>query len=359
MVAPDAVSGRPVVSVIVPARNEEACLGACLESLVSQTGVNFEIIVADDASTDRTRQIAQSFAGVCVIDAGPLPEGWTGKNNAMAAGAKQARGEWLLFTDADTVHRPGSLARALAEANQHGVALLSYSPEQQVHGVWEKVVMPVIFAELAAVYPPTKVNDPGSSIAAANGQYLLISREAYDGVGGHAKIAGDLLEDVALARLLKGSGRRIFFRFGGDVVRTRMYRSFVQLKEGWTKNLALLFPHPLALACFRGAEFVLIGSLLAAAVTLWLRRPDLALLMGSLALTVMVSFWLRIRRSHFRPLANAVAVFGLPVFSYLLLRSRSFHRRNMVCWKGRQYRGARSDTAIPVIDKIVGSNIVV
>ncbi len=141
MLTPDTISSRPVVSVIVPARNEEACLGACLESLVAQTGANLEIMVVDDASTDRTRQIAQSFVGVHVIDAGPLPPGWTGKNNAMAAGAKQARGEWLLFTDADTVHRSGSLARALAEAQQHDAALLSYSPEQEVHGFWEKAVM--------------------------------------------------------------------------------------------------------------------------------------------------------------------------------------------------------------------------
>ncbi len=116
------------MSVIVPARNEETCLGACLESLVAQTGVPFEIIVVDDHSTDRTREIAQSFPGVRVIEAGPLPEGWTGKNNAVTAGAGEARGQWLLFTDADTQHLPGSLARALAEAKAREVDLLSYSP---------------------------------------------------------------------------------------------------------------------------------------------------------------------------------------------------------------------------------------
>src|SRR5581483_8625189 len=277
----------PVVSVIIPARNEEACLGACLESLVSQDGTTFEIIVVDDASTDRTPEIARSFVkasvaadpqarppgthvrssnedarghgtssleqagtdtpvrpAVRIIPAGPLPKGWTGKNNAMAAGAKLARGKWLLFTDADTVHKPGSLARAVAEAEEHRAALLSYSPEQEVRTFWEHAVMPVIFAELAAAYSPSKVRDPASPIAAANGQYLMISREVYDAIGGHAKIAGDLLEDVAMARLVKSSGRRVFFRFGADAVRTRMYRNWAQMKEGWTKNLALLFRHP-------------------------------------------------------------------------------------------------------------------
>src|SRR5208337_2875693 len=104
MPATDTETRQPAVSVIVPARDEEACLGACLQSLVTQTGVSFEVIVVDDASTDHTREIALSFPQVRVVDAGPLPDGWTGKNNAMAAGARQARGEWLLFTDADTVH---------------------------------------------------------------------------------------------------------------------------------------------------------------------------------------------------------------------------------------------------------------
>ncbi len=210
MVALETVSGRPTVSVIVPARNEEACLGACLESLVQQSGVTFEIIVVNDASIDQTPVIAQSFPAVRVVDAGPPIAGWTGKNNAVSAGAKVARGEWLLFTDADTVHKPESLARAVAEARQRGAAMLSYSPEQEVHGFWEKAVMPVIFAELAASYQPAQVSDPRSSAAAANGQYILISREAYDAVGGHAAVSESLLEDVDLARTVKASGRRDF-----------------------------------------------------------------------------------------------------------------------------------------------------
>ena len=246
------------VSIIVPARNEEACLGLCLESLTTQAAIQFEIIVVDDGSTDRTREIAQSFSGVRVVDAGSLPPNWTGKNHAMAAGSAVAYGEWLLFTDADTVHNPGSLARAVAEARCQGASLLSYSPRQEVHGFWEKAVMPVIFAELAGAYRPQAVNDPASPIAAANGQYLMISREAYDAVGGHAAIAANLLEDVALARLVKSSGRKIFFRYGGDAVRTRMYRSFAQMKEGWTKNLTLLFPSAIRLAMVRFAEFLAI-----------------------------------------------------------------------------------------------------
>src|ERR1700719_882434 len=162
MAAMETNAQRPTVSVIIPARNEEACLADCLHSLVAQSGLAFEIIVVDDQSTDHTREIAESFPEekVCVIQAPPLPAGWTGKNNAVTAGARRARGEWLLFTDADTVHVPGSLAGALDEAQGNGAELLSYSPEQIARSFWETATLPVVFAELARQYPPAKVSDP-------------------------------------------------------------------------------------------------------------------------------------------------------------------------------------------------------
>ena len=338
MLMPDSAANHPVVSVIVPARNEEASLGNCLQSLVAQEGLSFEIIVVDDGSTDRTLEIAQSFAGVRVIDAGALPPGWTGKNNAVWSGSKQARGQWLLFTDADTVHAPGSLARSIAEAQQHHVTWLSYSPEQEVHGLWEKAVMPVIFAELAATYRPSQVSDLAFPAAAANGQYLLVSREAYDAVGGHAAIATSLLEDVALARAVKASGRRILFRYGRDRVSARMYRSFAQLQEGWTKNLALLFTSPFRLAVLRLMEFVLIVSgATVAAVDASLGHPRTAIVAGGVTVVLAAFFLKRIRRAHFSWDADILSLIGLPLFSYLLLRSRLFYKRGNVTWKGRSY----------------------
>jgi glycosyltransferase involved in cell wall biosynthesis len=329
--------GHPTISIIVPARNEQACLGACLESLSAQSGVPFELIVVDDHSTDRTREIALSFPSVRLVDARLLPEGWTGKNNAVTTGARAALGEWLLFTDADTVHVPGSLARSLEEARSQGAALLSYSPEQVVQGFWEKAVMPVIFAELASFYRPSDVSDPRSPAAAANGQYLLISREAYEAVGGHAAVASSLLEDVALARAVKQSGRRIVFRYGGDAVRTRMYRSFAQLREGWTKNLALLFPWPGLLAAWRGLEFLLVFACLVLGVIAVAGRDYLHVALYS---TLPIFTFMRIRRARFPWDASVLALFGLPLFSYLLLRSKIFHGRGNVSWKGRTYPGA-------------------
>ena len=341
------IDNLPAVSVIVPARNEEASLGACLESLVAQSGIDFEIIVVDDGSTDRTAEIARSYMGseavsvlachppVTLISAAPLRDGWTGKNNAMSAGAKVASGKWLLFTDADTVHQMGSLARAVAEAEQNRVALLSYSPEQQVQGFLEKAVMPVIFAELAAAYPPQKVSDPASPIAAANGQYLLISREAYAAVGGHTKIAGDLLEDVALARMVKSSGRKLLFRYGGGAVRTRMYRNWAQMREGWTKNLALLFKHPLCraamLLAFWAFSWVALVLAVAAILSGYWRLAYYAL--------PLVLLYGRVARANFRPVANIMAIAaGVPLASYLLVSAAHRFRTGSVMWKGRTYR---------------------
>ena len=331
----------PTVSVIIPARNEEDCLGRCLESLsVEQPDVVYEVIVIDDHSTDRTREIAKSFPKIQVFEAGPLPSGWTGKANALACGVQHARGSWFLFTDADTVHKPGSLQRAWSEAMAQEADLLSYSPEQEVHSLLEKAVMPVIFAELASSYQPSQVSDPNSDAAAANGQYILISRQAYEAVGGHAAVAGSLLEDVELARAVKRSGRKIFFRLAPDQVRTRMYRSTTQLIEGWSKNLVLLFPQPIRLAGLRVAEFAgIMGSAVLAVAWLWRGSLVLALVAAAVCATLKFFFLRRILRAHFSWSANLLAIFGLPFFSYLLLRSVIQWNRGRVAWKGRNYTG--------------------
>jgi Glycosyl transferase family 21 len=229
--------------------------------------------------------------------------------------------------------------------------MLSYSPEQEVRGFWENAVMPVIFAELAATYRPALVSDPKSPAAAANGQYILIAREAYDAIGGHAAVSGSLLEDVALAKAVKASGRKIFFRFGGDAVRTRMYRSFAQLREGWTKNLALLFPAPVRLALLRLTEFLLIAGGITAAVAALLRghfKP--AATAAVLAVTIYAFLLSRIRKAHFSWRANALSLAGLPLFAYLLLRSRLSYRQGRVRWKGRIYGGS---TNHPQADSLI------
>jgi glycosyltransferase involved in cell wall biosynthesis len=336
----------PDVSIIIPARNEEANIGACLQSLVQKQDAQqvahdeptFEIIVVDDASTDHTREIARSFEGVRVISPQGLPQvsarrRSTGKNNALIAGAGLARGKWLLFTDADTVHRPGSLARALDEAEREAADLLSYSPEQVVITFTERAVMPVVFAELASQYPLHKVREQNSEEVAANGQYVLVRRSAYDAIGGHASVASEILEDVALAQRFRRSGFHVYFRYGGDAVCARMYRNWSQLREGWTKNLALLFPHANRLAL---QSLVIWGGAWASLVVAGTVTSNHPLRLGFTVCFVWA--YRRIRTSRFSRANSLLALaFGLPMFAYLLFRSSRAHQAGKIIWKGREY----------------------
>jgi glycosyltransferase involved in cell wall biosynthesis len=348
---------RPMeLSVILPARNEERSLPECLASLLAQSergfalGAQWELLIIDDDSSDQTGSIAaeasQAYPGVRVLKAPPLDQsdrgGFTGKNNACWAGAQQAQGRWLLFTDADTIHEPGDLSRAIHEAEKYKVALLSYSPRQIVTGFWQRAVMPLVFSELSSVYPPKEVNDPTRRIAAANGQFILVEREAYFAVGGHRGVGLEVLEDVALANRIKRSTSKIRFRYAPDALSTRMYRTLPEMIEGWTKNLALLFPRPVNLALWRILD-----------VGLYFGIPWLALTMPYLQTWqrgVLLLIWLRtlwrfygrVGRSNFPAVDCAISILGVPLFVYLLVRSFIDHRINKrVHWKGRTYSTGR------------------
>ena len=229
------------MTVLVPARNEERNVGACLASLSAQAWPNLEIIAVDDGSTDGTPAILADAARrdprVRVLRVDGPPAGWTGKSFALDAGVSIARGAWLCFTDADTVHAPESIARAVGFAERHGVALLSLTSRQLTRSFWERVVQPVVFGLLDQWFPLTAVNDPASPVAAANGIFILATRDAYRDAGGHRAVAGEILEDVALARRVKAGGGRIAFVDGADLVAARMYTDLAAIRRGWTKNL--------------------------------------------------------------------------------------------------------------------------
>jgi glycosyltransferase involved in cell wall biosynthesis len=342
------------LTVIVPARNEEDCLGGCLQSLVSQSedifalGKDWDLIVVDDHSTDRTAEIARGFAGVTAIEAGKLEPGWTGKNNAIWTAARRARGRWLLFTDADTIHEPGGLRHAMHEAERHKVGMLSYSPRQIVNGFAQRSLMPLVFCELALAYPPAKASDPAQRIAAANGQFLLVEREAYRKLGGHASVAGKVLEDVELAVLAKRRRVGLRFRYADDIVSARMYRSTADMVEGWTKNLKLLFNNTLTLAIFRALDFLLLFALPVLAWELWNARlgahglewMGAGWILALLWLRTLFRFYRRVAKSNFPFLDCAISPLGLPLFVVLLYRSWFQHRiLKRVSWKGREYKG--------------------
>ncbi len=342
------------LTVIVPARNEEDCIGACLESLVKQSeetfalGRDWELIVVDDDSSDRTAKIAGSFPGVTVTKAPRLENGWTGKANAIWAAARKARGKWLLFTDADTMHESGNLHRGIHEAMRHKAGMLSYSPRQIVSGFAQRSLMPLVFCELALAYPPPKVSDPNQRVAAANGQFLLVEREAYRRLGGHQAVKDKVLEDVELAFVAKRRKVGLWFRYAADAVSTRMYRSTTAMVEGWTKNLALLFDNALALAVWRALDFVLLFGLPILAFELWnahftarsLTWLGVGWAFVLLWLRNLVRFYARVAKSNFRFLDCAMTPLGLPLFVFLLYRSWFQHKvLKQVSWKGREYAG--------------------
>jgi glycosyltransferase involved in cell wall biosynthesis len=340
------------LSIILPARNEERSLPACVESLLGQSeqgfalGFQWELIVVNDDSADRTQEIAAAAAikhpGVIVLDA-PLLDlssrgGLTGKSNACWAGAQIAKGRNFLFTDADTVHEPGNLSRALREKEKHKAALLSYSPRQIVTGFWQHAVMPLIFSELASVYPPMLVSDPVLQIAAANGQFLLVERDAYFSVGGHRAVGNSVLEDVALARNIKRGPGVIRFRYAPEALSTQMYRTTSEMIEGWTKNLALLLPKPISLALWRMLDLLLFFGLPALALGLYWLVPWQRWVILLIWVRTLWRFYSRVARSSFPAWDVGISILGVPLFVYLLLRSVIQHRiKKLVTWKGRSY----------------------
>ncbi len=340
---------RVDVSVIVPARNEEANLPACLRSLLQQDdelfrlGRDWELILVDDASTDGTlalmRAAAQGRDGVRVLQAPPLDaKVSTGKSAACWFAAREAGGAWLLFTDADTVHEPKSVLHAFYEAKKYRVALLSYSPRQIVTGIAQRTLMPLVFSELASVYKMSDVNDPAKKTAAANGQFLMVERGAYFSAEGHRGVARSVLEDVDLAWNVKRRKGGIRFRYAPDAVSTRMYRGFGDMVEGWTKNLALLFPHALSLAMWRLLDL----GLFLLPVFLWVFPYLITWQKVALLLVwarTLMRFYRRVARSNFPAIDVAVSPLGLPLFITLLVRSWMMHKvTRRVSWKGREYR---------------------
>jgi hypothetical protein len=333
---------HPTVSAVVPARNEEATIAAAVESLATQPEI-IEIIVINDQSTDGTdavlKQLSSRVARLRILETKELPAGWVGKNYAVSLGAAEATGDWLLFTDGDGVHLPGSTARALEDAAQSGAALVSYSPEQETRMWWEKALIPFVYTRLARKYSYAEVNHPDSSAAAASGQYLLIRREDYVRIGGHAAVAGEVLEDVALARLAKNACLRLRFGSGQGIMRVRMYRTFGAMWQGWTKNL-----YPLM-----GGTSRAVGSELFRVVPwipfLLLPLAMLHLIWGVLGIVLLAgrhaAYAAELRRNRFPSTLALYYLPGVALYAAALLNSEWRYARGSVAWKGREYPVSR------------------
>jgi chlorobactene glucosyltransferase len=347
-------NGAPApVSVIVPARNEERSIEACVRSLLAQSAREVEVIVVDDRSTDATpailARLAHAEPRLRVITGEDLPPGWVGKPWALHQGAHVARGGWLLFTDADSVHSPHSVSSALAFVRAQRVDALSTITRQVLGSFAERAILPSILGMVFfGIGNFAQLNDPAQpERALANGQYIFISRRAYDALGGHAALREHILEDVEFARRIKEDGRyRLLLAAGEELASVRMYHSFGEIWQGFTKNI---YFGPRGNLWALGGGVVLLAMLSvvppALAVNALVRgRPLEALeaLLSSGALIAagcwgIASVGLDRRLGWFGPLGTAVLA-AITVNSTLsVLSGRG------VEWRGRRYGGEHVD----------------
>lgn len=337
----------PPLSIVVPARNEQRQIERCVRSLLAQRYPDFEVVVVDDESSDRTRAILESIARedarLHVVSGSPLPPGWVGKPWALHQGARAARGKWLLFTDADTIHRPAAAAWAVGYALRHGLSALSLLSTQELGSAVERIVLPSILWTIAvAVGPLDALNDPRKRDAALfNGQYIAFERAAYEALGGHAAVRSEIAEDFELAHLVKRDGRfRAKLIGASDVVRTRMYRDLGEIWRGFSKNLYLgargnrarAAAGILLLACVAPLPQVLLLD-----AVLRRRGREAALLAGSLACAVAAAEY-GMRRTGLPPGSGLWLPLGLPVTTAVAVDSACRHEsRRGVEWRGRRY----------------------
>lgn len=260
-------TNAPLISVCIPARNEENNIRRCVESALGQEYPNLEVIVLDDRSTDATpvilRDLASRDSRLISINGSDLPSGWAGKPHALYQAAAVARGEWLCFVDADTFLAPQALSSVLAKAGETEADMFTVMTRQILGSFWEKTVMPLVMTALSVGFSPRKINDPNRRDAVANGQFIFIKRKIYDAIGGHESVKDQIVEDKAISEKVKWNGYRLVVADGSQLVSTRMYTSLPTMWEGWTKNIYLgLRDHPsmLMLGAF-GATLALIAAL--------------------------------------------------------------------------------------------------
>ncbi|MGC8638640.1 MAG: glycosyltransferase, partial [Isosphaeraceae bacterium] len=344
----------PLVSALIPAKDEEVVIGECLTSVCGQNYPRLEIIVIDDRSTDRTGAIARELASrdprLRVLENGHLPPGWTGKTHVLHQAVSQAHGDWLWFLDADTVHAPEFLGVMLEHARSQRAALVSLLPELRCETFWEQLVQPLGAIVLMQSFPLHRVNDDRDKLAFANGQSILVERSAYDAAGGHAAVRDRFVEDIAIAAQVKSLGRPIRTVLVRNLVTCRMYASLGQLIRGWSRilydaldrktwRLALRLLDPLVFC--QSGHVVLLASVL-----LLLSGSTGSFAWWLLGMSVTHHFFMygvfhiiyrsSVPGSRFTPLFPL----GNLITDYILLRAIKMTLTGRVTWRGTNYGGS-------------------
>jgi chlorobactene glucosyltransferase len=344
-------SEAPLVSVIVPARNEAENLPGIVATLLTSRYPRYEIIIVDDGSTDGTTDIADRLAAnhadcIRVIHGAALPDGWVGKCWACWQGYRNAKGDVLVFTDADTRHHPRLLGHSVGALRANRVSLVTTMPRQLTFTFWERIIQPQMFAAILWRYrDPAHVNrtrNPRDVIA--NGQYIVFDRDAYEAIGGHEAVKGEVVEDLGLAQRTVASGRTLYLGHGQDLIATRMYRSLPGIVEGWSKNLARASRHTVdpwlrpAVPWLVAAFFIIFWVVPAIALV---TSPFTATVSFGWALAAVLAslvFWIWIRRRLSVPVVTAL-LYPLGAIMVAFLFMRSALMGDTVKWRGRTYGG--------------------
>jgi len=336
----------PLVSIILPVRNQATTVIDCVRSLVGLEYPNKEIIVVDGGSTDGTRELVQEFSHeIQLVDEEPLPPTWVGKNWACHLGYKKSRGELLLFTDGDSVHSTDSLARSVSYIRVENADLVTLAPGTILRSFWERLLQPPIFLLIMILVGGKLVNDDHRQNAIGNGQYMLFRREAYDKIGGHYAVRDKIIEDYSLGRLLKKAGMRLRFVTAPDALGVRMYASLGEIWRGWRKNFYTvsekhMLPRAVTRIILMFTFLVLPFAVLAYGLVLATAAPLNPYLFAGLFMSGLL--WLGIVM-----LDNSIGVsslyalmFPLAIIVYILIGIDSTVRGSLgygFSWKGRVY----------------------
>ncbi|HJP60420.1 MAG TPA: glycosyltransferase, partial [Gemmatimonadaceae bacterium] len=338
--------------VIVPARNEARNIERCVTSILATSYPNLELIVIDDASTDKTREIAErAIAGdprARVITNSPLPSGWFGKHWACSTGASLAQGQILQFTDADTAHAPDLVTRSINAMQRTRADLFSVAGHQELGGFWEKIIQPQMFAVLSMRYGGSESITQSSRVSnkIANGQCIFVDRNSYDAIGGHASVRSAVAEDLLLAQRFFAARKHVVVMVGVKQLSTRMYASLREIITGWRKNvfaggldavpfgkigqsllpLALLLPPLLELLPPLALLFALFGAPAGSAIIVW----------AAISCAATLIWWLVVYATM---RANLLYAFAYPLGALTLLYIffTAVIRGRRVTWKGRTY----------------------
>lgn len=348
-------SRRPRISVLVASKDEEANIEACARSWLTQDYPDFELILINDRSSDRTGEIIDSVARsdprVRAIHVESLREGWFGKNNAMREGVEHATGEWLCFSDADCVMTsPRVLTVTLADAMAHSVEFYSLLPILAMGGIWERIVQPACGGVMMMWFNPLRANDPRSPVAYANGAYMLMSRAAYEQIGGHEPVKTEVNEDVHMARRAKEAGLPVRVVPNADLYTVRMYSNFGQAWRGWSRifygcfgtmrRLVLSLAALLLLSLLPWAALAASLAVIAIAdapAAGWRTLASFAGAASFLQLSVMFRFY---HLSHVPArLAPTYPIGALLAVGMVINAMRRLGGRSTTTWRGTTYRG--------------------